>query len=163
MTEFALVSVPFRGFRGLQARVGARWGDYHIQVSVPFRGFRGLQARKLPVRAARELFQSPSGVLGVCRSSSSAVTPMFSASFQSPSGVLGVCRHCKTRRDGTRDPRVSVPFRGFRGLQVKSGYAGATTPQGVSVPFRGFRGLQACTMSSASTLAQPSFSPLPGF
>ena len=37
-------------------------------------------------------FQSPSGVLGVCRALVGALTPMLTTGFQSPSGVLGVCR-----------------------------------------------------------------------
>ena len=42
-----------------------------VVVSVPFRGFRGLQVSEVvaaPTPAT--LFQSPSGVLGVCRSAS---------------------------------------------------------------------------------------------
>ena len=38
-------------------------------------------------------FQSPSGVLGVCRAFSTAILTAFDKEvFQSPSGVLGVCR-----------------------------------------------------------------------
>ena len=40
------VSVPFRGFRGLQA-VDMREGPVDMrEVSVPFRGFRGLQGQE---------------------------------------------------------------------------------------------------------------------
>ena len=57
--------------------------------------------------------------------------------FQSPSGVLGVCR------PGSRSGRVGA-------LEV-------------SVPFRGFRGLQeASTLEEAMDLIH-GFSPLPGF
>ena len=61
------VSVPFRGFRGLQERLqnhGLKTGD--TKVSVPFRGFRGLQGSG---GRSGGRFQSPSGVLGVCRTS----------------------------------------------------------------------------------------------
>ena len=89
----AAVSVPFRGFRGLQGR-GFNQLDAAFHVSVPFRGFRGLQG--LPKgRAANTVvvtFQSPSGVLGVCRDEEAAYNSTFKGVFQSPSGVLGVCR-----------------------------------------------------------------------
>ena len=65
------VSVPFRGFRGLQDLATVTFYDIDADVSVPFRGFRGLQAR-----------------------------PLF-------------------QQHGQRLARVSVPFRGFRGLQVR--------------------------------------------
>ena len=57
---------------------------------------------------------------------------------------------------------VSVPFRGFRGLQAV-GPDGPVRPVGVSVPFRGFRGLQDCMHGTWMELHMPSFSPLPGF
>ena len=66
-----------------------------FEVSVPFRGFRGLQACEPanPKKIKKGKFQSPSGVLGVCRGNR---TPLDAAGvfewFQSPSGVLGVCR-----------------------------------------------------------------------
>ena len=41
------VSVPFRGFRGLQVRGQVEYRDVESWVSVPFRGFRGLQAGTL--------------------------------------------------------------------------------------------------------------------
>ena len=43
--DFELVSVPFRGFRGLQVHQVDVSRDCRCRVSVPFRGFRGLQAR----------------------------------------------------------------------------------------------------------------------
>ena len=65
-------------------------------VSVPFRGFRGLQARRPRFgsvgHAWREMFQSPSGVLGVCRIDRLLAGASGNTAFQSPSGVLGVCR-----------------------------------------------------------------------
>ena len=64
------------------------------------------------------MFQSPSGVLGVCRYSIDAVLKAVVYRFQSPSGVLGVCRHEKLiELIREQDRLVSVPFRGFRGLQ----------------------------------------------
>ena len=39
-----------------------------------------------------KVFQSPSGVLGVCRKETQVLNPNHSEAFQSPSGVLGVCR-----------------------------------------------------------------------
>ena len=67
----------------------------YSHFSVPFRGFRGLQAGevKQPLTIDYVWFQSPCGVLGVCRS------------FQPQS------------LNGPRPVRVSVPLRGFRGLQ----------------------------------------------
>ena len=43
------VSVPFRGFRGLQGDL-LSMGDFatQLEVSVPFRGFRGLQVYIAP-------------------------------------------------------------------------------------------------------------------
>ena len=38
-----LVSVPFRGFRGLQEEIFSLWAVDTGGVSVRFRGFRGLQ------------------------------------------------------------------------------------------------------------------------
>ena len=62
--------------------------------------------------------------------------------FQSPSGVLGVCRTIKIIRRH-RPVLVSVPFRGFRGLQgLLISRQLNSFPLRVSVPFRGFRGLK---------------------
>ena len=64
------VSVPFRGFRGLQDEIEELvYEALSLQVSVPFRGFRGLQdlLRKAYNAISDHEFQSPSGVLGVCR------------------------------------------------------------------------------------------------
>ena len=116
------VSVPFRGFRGLQD-VAKAWrvdaADYDefqspsgvlgvcrgqtdrtrrpvpgTGVSVPFRGFRGLQGYRSQVDSHMAVaFQSPSGVLGVCRNAMKLIVYRIAeAAFQSPSGVLGVCR-----------------------------------------------------------------------
>ena len=63
-------------------------------VSVPFRGFRGLQDGLTTAQAVQ-----------------------FASTFQSPSGVLGVCREHDRGIPRTVADRVSVPFRGFRGLQ----------------------------------------------
>ena len=88
------VSVPLRGFRGLQGRTATiAMKDWLEDVSVPLRGFRGLQAHPtLPYPALMGGFQSPCGVLGVCRPGR---------------------RFCKRRKTA----QVSVPLRGFRGLQ----------------------------------------------
>ena len=63
-------------------------------------------------------FQSPSGVLGVCRTADIRdLASVVRALFQSPSGVLGVCRATTASEDAEKHLDVSVPFRGFRGLQ----------------------------------------------
>ena len=112
-------------------------------------------------------FQSPSGVLGVCRVGQSGdLHRAMATGFQSPSGVLGVCRSNVQFSHVACQSTVSVPFRGFRGLQAHNGLTVQQaaqlfqSPSGVlgvcrifaarmakadakvSVPFRGFRGLQ---------------------
>ena len=110
--------------------------------------------------------------------------------FQSPSGVLGVCREKTFDTSAAALKGVSVPFRGFRGLQASSavriigaGVMAFQSPSGVlgvcraravlatlaspavigvSVPFRGFRGLQAEGSDTHATFLK-GFSPLPGF
>jgi len=69
-------------------------------VSVPLRGFRGLQAciRDAAPSVRVRGFQSPCGVLGVCRTALNIATQDFDLTFQSPCGVLGVCR------SGSRNP-----------------------------------------------------------
>ena len=70
------------------------------------------------LRSRSRLFQSPSGVLGVCRAYRGRdVMQIFKTAFQSPSGVLGVCRLVGLRLVLWAGHVVSVPFRGFRGLQ----------------------------------------------
>ena len=66
--------------------------------------------------------------------------------FQSPSGVLGVCGHYRRKGNHTHD-RVSVPFRGFRGLRDTGVSHLRPHSSVVSVPFRGFRGLRAYVAS----------------
>ena len=111
--------------------------------------------------------------------------------FQSPSGVLGLCRVSSRHRElpsgnsvsvpfrglrGLQEPMcdvehmvlaimVSVPFRGFRGLQGGNRHAEVQhRPAVVSVPFRGFRGSAGGQPSCRSTTSSGcSFSPLPGF
>ena len=159
------VSVPLRGFRGLQVAhqtrepglpadefqspsgvlgvcrdsLQRRARGFTPLVSVPFRGFRGLQVSPAATgrRWMRRVFQSPSGVLGVCREGASKLPPVARVAFQSPSGVLGVCR-AEERSVGFNCQVVSVPFRGFRGLQAKS-------------------------KGSRLAPSLPGFSPLPGF
>ena len=57
-------------------------------------------------------FQSPSGVLGVCRSGVDWLMSDYFAGFQSPSGVLGVCRDGRLAHTRTALPRFS-PLAGF--------------------------------------------------
>ena len=83
------------------------------------------------------MFQSPSGVLGVCRHEGKLVQTDASM-FQSPSGVLGVCRHDFVTYPAVKGLRkVSVPFRGFRGLQdyvwrdIQANQVGFQSPSGV--------------------------------
>ena len=110
-----------------------------MAVSVPFRGFRGLQG------------------------SAETLDEWLSVTFQSPSGVLGVCRVRSIAADENRC-RVSVPFRGFRGLQeLTLPVALVRTMTRVSVPFRGFRGLQVEERKRIVGEASDGFSPLPGF
>ena len=90
-------------------------------------------------------FQSPSGVLGVCREAKQQyLQALITFKFQSPSGVLGVCRQGGNppTTDEFLQREVSVPFLGFRGLQVDSKDPFCRKQPAVSVPFRGFRGLQ---------------------
>ena len=59
---------------------------------------------------------------------------------------------------------VSVPFRGFRGLQGDEALVRLEALiEGVSVPLRGFRGLQAGLRSTRRACSSPCFSPLAGF
>ena len=58
--------------------------------------------------------------------------------------------------------RVSVPLRGFRGLQVDQTLH-SRWPTSVSVPLRGFRGLQGREFDDAMAYMNRSFSPLAGF
>ena len=159
------VSVPFRGFRGLQVQLDEMNDNNRILVSVPFRGFRGLQGQP-DVRVAHvsQGFQSPSGVLGVCRGvAKTRPTSLMRTGFQSPSGVLGVCR---VRRNALRSDRragVSVPFRGFRGLQGCSSSPSLQGRRPVSVPFRGFRGLQAQLLPPWVGCGPPVSVPFRGF
>ena len=58
-------------------------------------------------------FQSPSGVLGVCRTSWKLVKQTRYATFQSPSGVLGVCRAISGLCDGSEGRTSFSPLPGF--------------------------------------------------
>ena len=114
------VSVPFRGFRGLQAAWDDASFDFDAGVSVPFRGFRGLQGLHrggFPGIQAHPVSVPFRGFRGLQASSGYGLKyrmPMF----QSPSGVLGVCRR-QIGPGGGHRLGVSVPFRGFRGLQER--------------------------------------------
>ena len=112
-----------------------------LDVSVPLRGFRGLQVGSVGAVVAdgMRMFQSPCGVLGVCRDVFMRVFEVHSEAFQSPCGVLGVCRLISLR-----NPRKRLS-------------------RGVSVPLRGFRGLQGSRLCCPCTVGPRSFSPLAGF
>ena len=98
--------------------MGALKGKCGEGVSVPLRGFRGLQAfHRSDEPDFRPVFQSPCGVLGVCRPTEKDLMAFFG---------LG----------------VSVPLRGFRGLQDVANDIMMDRYPEVSVPLRGFRGLQ---------------------
>ncbi len=63
-----------------------------LEVSIPFRGFRCLQRIKdYNIIAILLLFQSLSGVLGVCNDDGYNESNATYYEFQSLSGVLGVC------------------------------------------------------------------------
>ena len=96
---------------------------------------------RLALKARDAMFQSPSGVLGVCRILYGWLDHGNLQGFQSPSGVLGVCRGVVLSL-GSQIAKVSVPFRGFRGLQVGANAPDWPRARNGSVPFRGFRGLQ---------------------
>ena len=130
------------GVCGAKRRCGLN--GRHFGVSVPFRGFRGLRVVLLRAGVLLPLgvFQSPSGVLGVCGHDDMWAYRVVTAVFQSPSGVLGVCGHGDLLQRRNPDGRVSVPFRGFRGLRDIQGCGGGGKQALVSVPFRGFRGLR---------------------
>ncbi len=118
------VSIPFRGFRCLQPADPTKM-FFLLDVSIPFRGFRCLQpSYPQYTQQSKWLFQSLSGVLGVCNFAS------FIISFN----IL----------------YVSIPFRGFRCLQ-HSGFSSSSVLSlfWVSIPFRGFRCLQLPTATKA--------------
>ena len=58
------------------------------------------------------LFQSPSGVLGVCRTACPEAIRASLIAFQTPSGVLGVCR-VKTREELEKEFSGFSPLPGF--------------------------------------------------
>jgi len=61
-----------------------------------------------------KVFQSPSGVLGVCRTSTGGLgTTAPDGRFQSPSGVLGVCRDEVVDPSEYTDGRCFSPLPGF--------------------------------------------------
>jgi len=111
------------------------------------------------------VFQSPSGVLGVCRALSEVQSRTYAARFQSPSGVLGVCR----KATWTRTKGFTYMFQspsGVLGVCRQEYLTLADTSVSsvlVSVPFRGFRGLQGKGVGLEDARVKPGFSPLPGF
>ena len=115
------------------------------------------------LRSETGQFQSPSGVLGVCRGHEWNPIATGSLGFQSPSGVLGVCRHLSSPI-GLRGVRgVSVPFRGFRGLQGRSPATVRGTP-GVFQSPSGVLGVcRAGKYPEVLHEGKLGFSPLPGF
>ncbi len=114
------VSIPFRGFRCLQPSNIARLVPMRIRVSIPFRGFRCLQLNLSIISITVILmFQSLSGVLDVCNVSLLMFFCIILTMFQSLSGVLDVCNHTLMLPLKIICCRVSIPFRGFRCLQLK--------------------------------------------
>ena len=133
-------------------------------VSVPFRGFRGLQGLRARVDAdlAFTEFQSPSGVLGVCRQASPGGCLSVASVFQSPSGVLGVCRMMDRYPEWVATLGVSVPFRGFRGLQAVC----RRNETHLHLEFQspsGVLGVCRAEASASAEAAEACFGPLPGF
>ncbi len=136
------VSIPFRGFRCLQLAFQRLCYCFRYRVSIPFRGFRCLQLWvELRSEHRAVLFQSLSGVLGVCNQSIACVSADACLGFQSLSGVLGVCNEWTQERQRTR----CILF------QSLSGVLGVCNQEytnhyrwyfEVSIPFRGFRCLQ---------------------
>ena len=109
------VSVPFRGFRDLQGNQPSGNASTECQVSVPFRGFRGLRVSKCRQTwpLALSMFQSPSGVLGVCGPDRTEGMVSGSPEFQSPSGVLGVCGLNQLNQTGPSRTGGFSPLPGF--------------------------------------------------
>ena len=163
--DAAGVSVPFRGFRGLQVR-SCHSGTSATQcVSVPFRGFRGLQGgpRNRQEDVSNRGFSPLPGFQGsagrALRKALKAKPEVVSVPFRGFRGLQGHITHESLEILQA----VSVPFRGFRGLQVVAREPRGGNVLSVSVPFRGFRGLQATTISRRRDRTGKRFSPLPGF
>jgi len=133
---FVFVSIPFRGFRCLQLVPGVTT-IVGLLVSIPFRGFRCLQPNEsASSHKSASKFQSLSGVLDVCNANLHNVTFEQSDLFQSLSGVLDVCNHYKTPPLLLRCG-VSIPFRGFRCLQLEKCYSSQERKKCFN-PFQGF-------------------------
>ena len=70
------------GVLGVCRPILLEWYTIAVLVSVPFRGFRGLQVAVAELEYSdREMFQSPSGVLGVCRTESQSRQVPFASCF----------------------------------------------------------------------------------
>ncbi len=82
------------------------------------------------------MFQSLSGVLGVCNAVSRARDRSITR-FQSLSGVLGVCNLAEAVGAKEKISIVSIPFRGFRCLQLQHSIC---VPRNICSfnPFQGF-------------------------
>ena len=137
-----------------------------VDVSVPFRGFRGLQATfRLSDEALKRVFQSPSGVLGVCRICWKSWTSAkrFTV-FQSPSGVLGVCR-----RDlmNILSAYICAEFQSPSGVlgvcRASSSRPVATIPASFQSPSGVLGVCRRPVRHLGGRLRMNSFSPLPGF
>ena len=104
-----------------------------------------------------ELFQSPCGVLGVCRGNGPS-PPAADGVFQSPCGVLGVCRH-NIEQKWAEIAGVSVPLRGFRGLQERI----AKTTRVVWLPYPAQSLHSSCIVVHVFLARHPAIAPFPPF
>ena len=82
--------------------------------------------------------------------------------FQSPCGVLGVCRQLRGAANVLRAEVVSVPLRGFRGLQEAEAFAEDKKLMVFQSPC-GVLGVCRWTIANALGTARECFSPLAGF
>ena len=107
-------------------------------VSVPFRGFRGLQVERRADSTAQSggAFQSPSGVSGVCRIQEGPIEKYMLGRFSPLPGFQGSAGGCEACLAACEAEDVSVPFRGFR---VIATYEGTSSPASFS-PLPGFQG-----------------------
>jgi len=76
-----------------------------------FRGLQGVDEDQYYVEIVE--FQSPCGVLGVCRETLFGLVEKASHRFQSPCGVLGVCRMRTGVRYWQQRYRGFSPLAGF--------------------------------------------------
>ena len=93
------------------SRTGRNW---RVPVrSVSANGHREFASARKDARGPEiSSFQSPSGILGVCRAIPASVFTAGNRTFQSPSGVLGVCRTYTFLGD-VLDNKCFSPLPGF--------------------------------------------------